>query len=183
MRRDTGALHSLEESEEKVVKEYFLYKRLKEREDKVRPIIPLEIVSKERKADIGLVGYEKQLQLCKDSAISFLYGKGVGLLEEENRFLSRVAYQHLSTLNSIDPEYKNTAELLQIAEEVGKSYVLYNVSSKESLRLSRRFLRRTQNIRLKGLNNKWKEYHTTRKDNIEYDYMGCILSKKREYLD
>ena len=106
------------------------------------------------------------------------YEKGLDLLESENKSDIREAYNTYKYIESINPNYDDTRELLDEAYQRGLDYVIVSIENRTHQIIPRRLEDDLLNIDMYGLNKFWTAYHSNADNNIKYDYAMQLLLKQ-----
>ncbi|WP_338039412.1 hypothetical protein [Maribacter litopenaei] len=88
---------------------YESYARLKEIQQRIRPLLPLHIVEENRNARFNFNNYDSDIIAAKVELSDYLYNNAVGLLQNaryKNEY--RSAYDDLKFLEEINPNYRDT---------------------------------------------------------------------------
>ncbi|WP_299157536.1 hypothetical protein [uncultured Tenacibaculum sp.] len=149
-----------------------LYKRLNNRQERIRPLLPLKDVLSGDDVRFQLVNYDDQIITAKENYSNFLYKKGTDLLEtgSYNKMNFRRAFDELQYLNKINPNYKNTRNLIEEAHARGTDYIFLTVNNETRQIIPRRLEDDLLAIDTYGLNNLWTVYHSKRNEEINYDF-------------
>ncbi len=147
------------------------YERLKSVQQQIRPLLPLRITDENRKAQFNFKNYDAQIIASKEKLSDYLYTNAVGLLESGITKLDfRQAYDDLTYLQEISPDYRDTRQKRDEAYQKGLDYVIVEISNNTDKVIPVRLEEELLNFNTYGLNNLWTEYHTNRLDNLDYDY-------------
>ncbi|WP_440066854.1 hypothetical protein [Tenacibaculum discolor] len=151
---------------------YTLYQRLKNRQERIKPLLPLQILSSGRNAKFKLVNYTDRILTAKENYAGYLYENGVALLNEgdRNKINYRRAFDELRHLDKISPNYRDTRNLIEEAHAKGIDYVHVSVRNRTDQIIPRRLERDLLAIDTYGLNDLWTQYHAKRDRNIRYDF-------------
>lgn len=151
---------------------YTLYQRLKNRQERIKPLLPLRILSSGRNAKFKLVNYTDRILTAKENYAGYLYENGVALLNEGNRnkINYRRAFDELRHLDKISPNYRDTRNLIEEAHAKGIDYVHVSVRNRTEQIIPRRLERDLLAIDTYGLNDLWTQYHAKKDRNIRYDF-------------
>jgi len=171
--RDKGRVEFLlkENRDENMVELMNIYKRLKSRQDRVKGLLPLEIVSEGRNANINIENYDNQLIAAKEKAVKYLYDNSIELLAKNDKMLSREAYDKLMQVDKIYSNYKETHKLLSEAKAKGMTNVLLKVhTAGANVVLPTKLDNELKKTELHGLNKEWITYYNKPQDGMYYDY-------------
>ncbi|WP_116769233.1 hypothetical protein [Maribacter litoralis] len=147
------------------------YNRLKSIQERIRPLLPLQILDEGRRAQFNFKNYDDEIIASKNNLSEFLYNKGTTLLSNANyKSDYRNAYSDLNYLNEINPNYKDVVAKIDEAYLKGLDYVIVNMTNNTDQIIPKRLEDELLNLNTYGLNTNWTEYHTNRIQNQLYDY-------------
>lgn len=147
------------------------YERLKSVQQQIRPLLPLRITDENRKAQFSFKNYDAQIIASKEKLSNYLYTNAVDLLEAGiTKTDFRQAYDDLTYLHEISPDYKDVRQRTDEAYQKGLDYVIVEIFNNTDKVIPVRLEEELLNFNTYGLNNLWTEYHTNKLDNLEYDY-------------
>jgi len=147
-----------------------LYKQLDYRQHKVAKVLPLYISQEGRNASITMEDYKSQIETLENNISEYLYRTANVLMQENDKISSRKAYEVLSELKTLKPNYKDAIALRQSAFNKGKSHVLVTVNNRYTAGLPAGFERNLTNFRLNDNDAKWLVFHQTSFNKPEYNY-------------
>lgn len=148
---------------------YNMYVSLKNRQQKIEPLLPLEVNGKPTKFHI--TSFDDEIVDYMDKTSDYLYINAKNALSNTNSKLEyRAIYDDLNYIENINPNYKDVRSLLEEARNLGTDFVhLYVTNSSETI-LPKRLEEDLLNIDTYGLNDFWTVYQTNQNANINYDY-------------
>ncbi len=147
------------------------YERLKTVQQQIRPLLPLRITDENRKAQFNFKNYDAQIIASKEKLSDYLYNNAVGLLDTGmSKMDFRQAYDDLKYLQEISPDYRDARQKTEEAYQKGLDYVIVEIFNSTDKVIPVRLEEELLNFNTYGLNNLWTEYHTTKLDNLDYDY-------------
>ncbi|WP_437368984.1 hypothetical protein [Maribacter litoralis] len=147
------------------------YNRLKSIQERIRPLLPLQIQDEGRRAQFNFKNYDDEIIASKNNLSEFLYNKATTLLSNANyKSDYRNAYSDLNYLNEINPNYKDVVTKIDEAYLKGLDYVIVNMTNNTDQIIPKRLEDELLNLNTYGLNTNWTEYHTNRIQNQLYDY-------------
>ncbi|MDN3664109.1 hypothetical protein ACFFU1_11325 [Algibacter miyuki] len=145
-----------------------LYTDLNTRQEAIKPVLPLSVNGKN--INFKLNDYSNEISEYRDKTSNYLYEKGLELLETDNKFNIREAYDIYSYIESINPNYDNTRELLQEAHQRGIINVLVSSVNKTNQVIPKELEADLLNFDTYGLNQFWITYHAMPDKITSYDY-------------
>ncbi|MEP2059960.1 MAG: hypothetical protein ABJJ05_19275 [Maribacter litoralis] len=147
------------------------YNRLKSIQERIRPLLPLQIQDEGRRAQFNFKNYDDEIIASKNNLSEFLYSKATTLLSNANyKSDYRNTYSDLNYLNEINPNYKDVVAKIDEAYLKGLDYVIVNMTNNTDQIIPKRLEDELLNLNTYGLNTNWTEYHTNRIQNQLYDY-------------
>lgn len=147
-----------------------LYKKLDNRQYKVAKLLPLYIAQEGRNAGFIMENYQAKIEELENNVSEYLYRTANVLLQENDKLSSRKAYEVLSELKSLKPNYKDAIALRQAAYNKGKSHILVTVNNRFTAGLPAGFERNLTNFKLNDSDAKWLMFHQTSFNKPDYNY-------------
>ncbi|NPA43144.1 MAG: hypothetical protein GXO27_03840 [Chlorobi bacterium] len=121
--RDLQEIRRLEkESDPAKWKEiYRLYARIMDRQDKVRPLLPLKVAGENRYARFDMTDYTPRLRQARDRMVEYTYRQARSLMERagDDRGKYREAYGLLEEVVRMSPGYRDAEALMAEARRKG----------------------------------------------------------------
>lgn len=154
---------------ENYIRIYDAYLGLKNRQERIKPLLPLYTNGKEINLDFN--NYTNQIINYKSEASEHIYLSAADLLKSNKKSDSRTAYRLLKDIENINSNYKNTRQLMDVAHHKGTDFVLVNMMNDSGKIIPMRLESDLLNFSSYGLNNFWVEYHNKADENINYDYV------------
>lgn len=150
---------------------YKAYANLRSIQERIRPLLPLYIQDEDRKAQFNFKNYDDQLIAAKQDLSEFLYNNASTLLQNANYKLDyRTAYDDLSYLEELSPNFKDAVAKREEAYQKGLDFVIVEMTNNTDMVIPKRLEEELLNLNTYGLNNLWTEYHTSKVQNQDYDY-------------
>ncbi len=147
---------------------YDSYVGLDNRQERIKPLLPLYVNSKEVRFNFN--NYNSDIIKYKNNASQQLYNNAKTLLTSNSKLDYRTAYQYLKDIEDINPNYKDVRDLMEMAHNKGTDFVLVNMINDTKKVIPTRLETDLLNFSSYGLNNFWAVYHSTPDDKITYDY-------------
>lgn len=154
---------------------YNAYLQLNNRQELIKPILPLRLLKENRNAIFPFENYSDQIISSKNALAKHLYDNSKGLLATKEKMNFRRAYDDLIYLNSLNPNYKDVASLIDQAKQKGTDYVSVFTKSETNMVIPVRLENDLLDFSTYGLNDKWTVYHSNKIKGINYDY-GLIVN-------
>ena len=149
---------------------YNTYLQLNNRQEKIRPLLPLPLLKQGKNASFPFDNYSDQIVSSKNALSKYLYETSSVLLKSKNKMDFRQAYDNLFYLESINPGYKNAKKLMEDAQFKGTDFVDIYAKNETNMVIPKQLQDDLLDIKTYGLNDKWTVYHSVRQKNIVYDY-------------
>lgn len=174
--RDLNTLNLLEQDKspsnfEKIFNTYTL---LNNRQEQIKPLLPLKLIKEGKNAKFSFENYNKQIIDSKNALSKYLYDNSKALLKSTNKMDLRKAYDDLAYLNQINPNYQNTLQLQEEALSKGKYYVNVMVRNQTNMVIPVALQNDLLDFNTLGMNEKWTAYHNTIQKGIKYDYQIIV---------
>ncbi len=168
--RDVNAISGLKASNnpEYYKRIYETYSAMDKRQNAVRPLLPLSI--KGREVFFKLSDYTNAIVEARDNVSAYYYQEGSALLNTEDKFQLRDAYNTLAYIEDINPNYQNTRKLMNEAHERGTAHVIVAIENQTRQILPRRLEDALLDFDTYGLNQFWTQYHAEENGGMNYDY-------------
>ena len=170
-------------------KMYNIYLGLQHRQEYIMPLLPLYIADQGREAYFNIVNYNGLLLDSRNRLSEYLYRHATELLATGDKPKARIAYENLNYLDEINPNYKETRNLINKAHYQGTDFVLVKIVNASNIALPRRLEDDLLDFEAYQLNgsHSWSVYHNHYIENIDYDYemvlaiRDILISPERIY--
>lgn len=150
---------------------YNQYIILEKRQKLIEPLLPLYITNKNREAKFRLKDYSDEIIEAKNELSEYLYTEATTTLQSStNKYEYRKVYDDLQYLQNINPNYKNTNDLLEKAYQKGLDYVFVTVKNNTEQIIPKRLEADLLNFNTYNNNDTWIVYHTKKTGNLAYDF-------------
>ncbi|WP_142785771.1 hypothetical protein [Changchengzhania lutea] len=153
---------------ENYIRIYDRYVGLNERQERIKPLLPLYVNGREIKLTFN--NYINQIINYKNNASEQIYNNTKPLLTSSNKLDIRNAYNALQDIENINPNYKDVRQLMDVAHQKGTDYILVNMMNDSGKIIPERLENDLLNFSSYGLNNFWAVYHSSSEDSVNYDY-------------
>ena len=154
---------------------YTTYVQLNNRQEQIRPLLPLKLLKEGRDALFPFDDYTDEIVSSKNALSKYLYDNSKALLVNKDKMIIRRAYDDLVYLESINPGFKDVAKLTDEAKFKGTDFVNVYAKNETNMVIPARLQDDLLDISTYGLNDKWTVYHSNRQKGIDYDY-GLIVN-------
>ena len=146
-----------------------LYERLKQRQQTVRPVLPLELNG--RTINYAFTDYDREIVDAKHNAAEFFFAHGQKLMANNDKESYRQAYYEFLKVKEYWGDYENIDNLLNESRHLGMSRALVTVQNLSQLNLSEAFKNELLAVSPQDLQTEWVEYYASNLDeNVQYDY-------------
>lgn len=152
-----------------------LYLGLNNRQEKIRPLLPLHLIDAHRNASFDFDNYSDQIISSKNALSKYLYDNSKLMLESNDKMSCRKAYEDFVYLESINPGYKDVKKLTDDAKFKGTDFVNVFTKNETNMVIPAQLQNDLLDFSTFGLNDKWTVYHSNRQKGIHYDY-GLIVN-------
>ena len=153
---------------------YNTYLQLNNRQEKIRPLLPLPLLKQGKNATFIFDNYSNQIVSSKIALTKYLYESASALLKSKNKLDFRKAYDDFAYLESLSPNYKNTKKLMEDAQFKGTDFVDVYAKNETNMVIPKQLQDDLLDFKTYGLNDKWTVYHNLRQKNVTYDYSLVI---------
>ena len=141
---------------------YFEYDKLIKRQNKLKNL------SSER-LNFNFENYDSELINFRYKTSDYFLKISNSFISNNNKFDYRKAYNYLTVIESINPNYLDTRSLIKLCLEKGKDYILLNVLNESKSVLFEDLEKDILNIKGYDLNSTWKSFFT-KNDSFEGTY-------------
>lgn len=155
---------------ENLEKIFVLYNDLKDRQELIKPLLPLPILKKNKNATFEFSNYDDAIINTKNTLSDYLYAKAKELFNNDNKFDYRDAYDDLAYVAQINPNFKDVRDLMIIAQQKGVDYVFVSMKNETDKVIPKRLEEDLLNFDTYGLNDLWTIYHNKKDTKINYDF-------------
>lgn len=147
-----------------------LFNNLKNRQQRIKPILPLPILSTGTNAQFVFKDYNDALIESKNDLSEHLYQKSLPFVNSENKQTLRTVYKDLEYINEINPNYKDVQSLMNNVHTFGTDHILVSMKNESETLVPEKLQEYLLNFDTYGLNNFWTVYHNTKLDSFNYDF-------------
>ncbi|MES2138563.1 MAG: hypothetical protein V4511_02565 [Bacteroidota bacterium] len=156
---------------------FAVYSMLAQRQENLKPLLPLRIAGQNRDANFEIVNYSDEIIQAKKNATEYFYAHALSLLGRNNKSDARLAYNELLRVKGYSGNYKDVDKELQRAKDIGTSYVLFKMKNTTGVPLPPSFEDELTKISLTDLNGEWLRYYTHEVKGLDYDYVIVVNMK------
>ena len=147
------------------------YNRLKNIQEQIKPLLPLQVYEEDRNARFSFTNYNNEILVAKDNLSDYLYNSASELLQNAKyKEDYRNAYRDFEYLNELSPGFADSREKMDEAYIQGLDYVKVNMVNDTEQIVPARLEEELLNFNTYGLNDQWTQYHTNPLAEVNYDY-------------
>ena len=181
--RDLNTLNLLvkDANSAQLEKIFNIYLQLNDRQEKIKPLLPLRLIKEGRNAIFPFDNYDDQIIESKNALSGYLYTNAKKLMATSDKMNFRKAYDDLTYLNQINPNYKDVLRLMDDAKFKGSDYVSVYTKNETNIIIPVHLQNDLLDFSTLGLNDKWTVYHSNKQRGIDYDY-GMIINFRQIYI-
>lgn len=154
---------------------YNLYNQLNNRQERIKPLLPLQLIKEGRNAIFPMDDYSDEIIRSKNNLSGFLYANAKKLLDSKNKMDNRQAYDDLAYLEKLNPNYSDVRALMDEAQFKGTDFVHVYTKNETNMVIPARLQDDLLNFSTYGINDKWTVYHNNKQKGINYDF-GMIVN-------
>lgn len=152
-----------------------LYNQLRNRQQKIKPLLPLPLHNEGRNAIFPLDNYNDEIVTSKNNLSGYLYSNAKNLMRSNNKMDFRQAFDDLRYLDQLNPNYQDVRSLMDEAQFKGTDFVHVYTKNETGMVIPQRLQDDLLDFSTYGLNDKWTVYHNNRQKSVNYDY-GMIVN-------
>ncbi len=170
---------------------YDLYGVIKNRQDRIKPFLPL--ISKDGYvASFRFIKVNEKMAEVAELAADYHYTEGMASLERAkagDKLAARRAYDRLNIIGKYKSDYKDRKSLMREAHHIGTTRVLLQLVNESPVIIHEDFERRLLSMDYRALNNFWIEYYADHTDGLPMDVKVTLeldhldVSPEREIID
>lgn len=154
---------------------YNTYLALHDRQEKIKPLLPLKLIKEERNAIFPFDDYNDQILSSKNALSNYLYTNAKALMLTKNKMNYRRVYDDLIYLDKINHNYKDIANMLDEAQLKGTDYVIVYTKNETNMIIPEQLQNDLLDFKSYKLNDKWTVYHSVKQKDTYYDY-GMLIN-------
>lgn len=147
---------------------YNLYLDLEARQNAIKRVLPLQINGKNLEFQFN--DYSSQIVDYRYKTSDYLIGQGITLLDSNDKYNARKAYDIFNYIESINPNFEETRSLLEEAHQKGTDYVSVAIVNHTNQLLPQQLEAELIDFNTYGLNQFWTEYHANIEPSMVYDF-------------
>ena len=159
----------------KLEKLYNTYLQLNNRQERIRPLLPLQLLKEKRNALFPFDDYFDQIISSKNALAKHLYNNSKALLATNDKMNFRRAYDDFAYLETLSPGFKDVKKLMDEAQFKGTDFVNVYTKNETNMVIPVGLQNDLLDFSTLGLNDKWTVYHSNRQKGVTYDF-GLIVN-------
>lgn len=148
---------------------YYTYRNLHDRQNLIRPLLPLYSRGMGRNANFLFSDYDSELSKSKQDYVSALYKEAKLYYQRNTKEDYRNAYNIFLDLDELQPQYKDVFQLKKNAQFRGTNFILVSIKNHSGKMIPYRLEQELLAFNTLGLEQMWTEYHERRENGIQYD--------------
>jgi hypothetical protein len=172
---NTISFLSKENNPTNLEKIYNTYLSLNDRQEKIKPLLPLKLIKEGRNAIFPFDNYNDQIISSKNALSNYLYTNAKALMLTKNKMNYRRVYDDLIYLDKINHNYKDVANIIDEAQLKGTDFVIVYTKNETNMIIPTQLQSDLLDFKSYELNDKWTVYHTAKQKNTYYDY-GMLIN-------
>lgn len=172
---NTISFLSKENNPSNLEKIYNTYLALNDRQQKIKPMLPLKLIKEGRNAIFPFDNYNDGIISSKNALSNYLYTNAKALMLTKNKMNYRRAYDDLVYLDKINPNYKEVAKIMDEAQFKGTDFVIVTTQNETNMIIPVQLQNVLLDFKSYKMNDKWTIYHSTKQKDIHYDY-GMLIN-------
>lgn len=149
---------------------YETYNLLSNRQELIRPLEPLKLISEGRDAQFPMEDYADEIIASKNKLVEYLYTSTKKILATNDKLNYRKAYEEFLYIKKLNANYKDVSSLIDLALQKGTDYIYVYTKNETNLVIPTQLQNDLLNFGTFGLNDRWTVYHSTKLQGIAYDY-------------
>ena len=149
---------------------YNIYNLLNDRQNKIRPLLPLQLIESNRQANFNFENYDAKIIDTKNKLAAYLYKNANELMSSTSKFGFRQAFEDFKYLDKISPNYKDTRSLINEAHIRGTDFILVDMKNQTQKVIPKRLEEDLLNFSTYGLDDLWTVYHSNKQPMTKYDF-------------
>lgn len=145
---------------------YLLYERLKQRQNLVKTVIPINFEG--RMITFPMIDYDNEIVQSKQNAAEYFYANAQKLIQNGNKEDCRKAFYELQKVKSFFTNYKDVDNLILKARELGTSWAHVTYGNQSFLKMPDEYLKTLVPLDLPRFNSEWVQYTDKNISNPDY---------------
>ncbi|WP_400079338.1 hypothetical protein [Winogradskyella sp. R77965] len=155
---------------------YNIYLDLEARQNAIKRILPLKINGKT--LNLKFNDYSSEIVDYRYKTSEYLIGQGITLLDSEDKYNARKAYDIFSYIELINPNFDENRSLIDEAHQKGIDYVNVSVVNETHQVIPQQLENELLDFNTYGLDQFWTVYHANTVETIDYDFAMQLQLKR-----
>lgn len=139
---------------------YNIYSSIYNRQEKIKPLLPLYLGTEERDAEFKFVNAVDGLNTAKKNAAAYWYASASAKLASNDRYKARDAYYELQKIYRYYNEYKDVDDLIAKAKSLGTNDVVFVINNASNSSLNYNVVKAMEDITVVNTSGKWYVMHS-----------------------
>ncbi|WP_298756733.1 hypothetical protein [uncultured Psychroserpens sp.] len=155
---------------------YEIYLDLEARQDAIKRVLPLQING--RNLNLKFNDYTSEIVDYRYKTSEYLIDEGITLLDSEDKYNAREAYNIFKYIENINPNFEETRSLMTEAHQKGTDYVIVSIENQTRQIIPQQLEADLLNFDTYGLNQFWTVYHANQVSDLNYDFAMQLQLKR-----
>ncbi len=155
---------------------YEIYLDLEARQNAIKRVLPLQINGKT--LNLKFNDYTSEIVEYRYKTSEYLIDEGITLLDSENKYSARKAYDIFSYIERINPNFEDTRSLMTESHQKGIDNVMVSIENQTHQIIPQQLEADLLNFNTYGLHKFWTKYHVDSAQDIHYDYAMQLQLKQ-----
>ncbi|RCW90860.1 hypothetical protein [Winogradskyella arenosi] len=147
---------------------YSLYSNLDARQTAIKRVLPLQIDG--QTIEFKFKDYSSDLVSYRYKTSNYLKSQGLNLLNSNDKYNVREAYEIFNYIEQINPNFENTRSLMTEAHQKGMDFVHVSIQNQTQQIIPERLESELLDFNTYGLDQFWTTYHSFQERDLNYDY-------------
>ena len=153
-----------------------IYLDLEDRQRAIKAVMPLHINGK--LLTLNFNDYTNSIVDYRARVSNYKYDSAVTFMQSDNKINNRTAFETLKYIESINANFKDVRQLMEVAHHQGTDYVIVGIENQTHQIIPIRLQDDLLNFDTYGLNDFWTVYHANANLDIDYDYAMALQLKR-----
>nr|WP_321230497.1 hypothetical protein [uncultured Psychroserpens sp.] len=155
---------------------YEIYLDLDARQNAIKRVMPLQINGKN--LNLKFNDYTSEIVDYRYKTSDYLIDQGITLLDSEDKYNAREAYDIFSYIERINPNFEETRSLMTEAHNKGTDYVMVSIENQTRQIIPQQLEADLLNFDTYGLDQFWTVYHAQQVSEVNYDFAMQLQLKQ-----
>ncbi len=140
---------------------YHVYESIYNRQQKIKPLLPLYLGTEERDAEFKFVDAVDGLNTAKKNAAAYWYADATLKLNTKDAYKAREAYYELQNIGRFYNEYKDVDDLMKQARDLGTNHAVFQVKNMSNSSLNYDVTKAMNEITIYNSTGTWYMIHSS----------------------